>query len=169
MVCFLGLGLPQPAEGPHHGGAGHCAAGHGHPHPGCARPHGGRPPDVDPLDPKNYCRGGTHGTAARPHTASHRAALQGKNINRSALVNSEHPPSNQSQLKILIPSIFIFIWVLPQAVRETRCVHPQSFLATVSSLLIVVFSNCRKPHSGKDWKRQILLKLNRMAAPQTRK
>lgn len=71
-------GLPQPAEGPHHGGPGHRASGHGHPHPGRARPHGGRPPDADPLDPQDHRGGGTHGAAAGAHPAPHRAALQGE-------------------------------------------------------------------------------------------
>lgn len=80
MVCVLCIGLPQPAEGPHYGGTGHCTAGHGHSDPSCARPHGGWPPDVDPLDSQNHCRGGTHSTAAGSHPASHCAALQGKRI-----------------------------------------------------------------------------------------
>lgn len=71
-------GLSQPAQGPHHGGSRHCAPGHGHPHPSCSRTHGGRPPDVNPLDAQNHRGGGTHCPAAGPHTASHRAALQGE-------------------------------------------------------------------------------------------
>lgn len=78
MVCVLCVGLPQPAEGAHHGGARHRAAGHGHPDAGRARPHGGRPPDVDPLDSQDHRGGGPHRAAAGPHTAPHRAALQGK-------------------------------------------------------------------------------------------
>lgn len=78
-VFVLSLpGLSQPAQGPHHGGSRHCAPGHGHPHPSCSRTHGGRPPDVDPLDAQNHRGGGTHCPAAGPHTASHRAALQGE-------------------------------------------------------------------------------------------
>lgn len=77
---FLCTGLSQSTEGPHHGGPGHRTAGHGHPDPSCACSHGGRSPDVDPLDPQNNCGGGTHCPAAGPHTAPHCAAFPGEHI-----------------------------------------------------------------------------------------
>jgi len=92
-----GAGVPQPAEGPHDGGPGHRAAGHGHPDPGRAGPHGGRPPDVDALDSQDNRGGGTHRAAAGPHTASHCAALQGERMcsgkNELQFVTSAPPSS----------------------------------------------------------------------------
>lgn len=70
-------GLPQPAEGPHHGGALHRAPGHGHPHPGRAGAHGGRPPDAHTLDPQDHRGGGPHRAPASAHPPPHRSALQG--------------------------------------------------------------------------------------------
>ncbi|MGH0143484.1 UNVERIFIED_CONTAM: hypothetical protein FKN15_046212 [Acipenser sinensis] len=69
-------GLPQPAEGSHHGGQSHRQAGHGYPHPGRPSPHGGRSPDADPLDTQDHRGGGPHSPSTGPYTTPHSTALQ---------------------------------------------------------------------------------------------
>lgn len=92
-ICFskvlyisISIGLPQPAQSPYNGSQGHCTAGHGHLDSSCACPHGGRAPDVNPLDSENHCGGGTHCTTIGAHTSSHCATLQGKEKQKKTLM-----------------------------------------------------------------------------------